>query len=189
MELKKIKWQDTELDLVETFKEGKYEELLKYVKENEQVLVSSIINDGLNGTQLLLKYGSAKLNFFEEFIKDNSEIYALFKLGELQGYLDYLNTVSYEDHMNKLYKAKFAAVKMHKPKYRRCFEQIIRVLYDSSDIMDLDKLKKKLPRNVKIKFLIDILVVEGFVHFYEGLGYSLSDGGIRIGKMLKEKQK
>ena len=43
----KLNWQNTKLEPVESFKNGKYEALLKYVKENESALISSFANENL----------------------------------------------------------------------------------------------------------------------------------------------
>lgn len=192
----KLKWQNTALKPEESFEKGEYEELIKYVEENEHVLHSEFfypprknpyfetaISDDLG---LTVKYGHSKLNYFEEIIKKNPMFYALFKLGELRGQLNFIGHIRYEKDKTTLAMQCFYAIRAYYSEYSILFCEILKHLYVSGE-MPLTELAKTLNSDEEI-------VRKAFLHlnshsfvschneFKEK--YALSDSGIRVAKKL-----
>lgn len=186
--MEKLKWQNTKLEPVESFKNGEYEALLEYAKKNEQALLSTFINEGSSALNLTLMYGSSKLTYFENFLKEeNSIYYVLFKLGELKGHLDTLGRIKYEESQCKLAIAKFDSYKADFPDDEHTLaETIIKTLYTTPEIDTVRKMIKSF--NIKkelIKATLLHLCRYDFIHFYEcGERYSLSEPGIYLAKGL-----
>lgn len=184
----KLKWQNTKLEPVESFKNGEYEALLEYVKENELALLSTFINEGSSALDLTLKYGCSKMNYLENFLKEeNSIYYVLFKLGELKGHLDTLGRIKYEESQCKLAMARFDSYKDDFPNDEHGLaENIIKTLYITPEIDTVGKMIKSF--NIKkdlIKATLWHLCRYDFISSYEcGERYSLSDWGIYLAKEL-----
>lgn len=185
----KLKWENTQLEIGETLKKGEYEEILKYVEENERTLMSEVATHGLSrDARLSLKYGSGKMGYFEKSIEEDDEKYALFKLGELYGHINCLNKLVYEEQWNSFAKAKLTVAKTYDRVNPTLLEDVIKYLHNCGKDMTAKKLADVLSsKESEVQTALNILVAEGFVHNYEDFGYSLSDLGRRIGKLLKGK--
>ena len=183
----KLKWQNTALEPVESFEKGEYEELLKYVEENELTLRSLFVNGNIPEFELTSKYGQSKMGYFEGFVKENPKFHALFKLGELYGYLHALGDVKYESDWNAIAMNRFSEFKTAFPGYASLSEKIITVLRNAGSIT-VEELTKCLNAEKKLtEETLHHLFIEGFVYCYDTrvARYTLSDLGIRLAKQLK----
>jgi len=186
---KLLKWENTKLEIGETLKKGEYEELLKYVKENERVLMTEVASYGLSDTvRHSLKYGTSKMVYFEKTIEEDNETYALFKLGELYGYINCLNKLAYEEDWYTLAKARLADAKTYDRANPDLIEAVIKYLYSSRKDGTAKGIANAISSNERdIQITLNILRDEGFLNYYESFGYSLSDLGIKLGKILSLK--
>lgn len=185
----KLKWQNTKLEPKESFEKGEYEELLKYVKENEAMLRSLFVNENFSDYDFTAKYGYSKMSYFEKFVEEKAPMfYALFKLGELQGYLDALGSIRYEEKLNSLALTKFVEFKTDNPSSSSLAESILKKLLNA-EIVTVKSLETVLniPKN-SIQTALNNLLTEGFICcYYEGSSrerYSLTEDGIRVAKQL-----
>ena len=181
-----LKWQKTQLKPEESFEKGNYEELLKYVKENENQLMTAFFNDDTSAINPMLKYGSEKMDYFEKVIQDNPMFYALFKLGELNGHLTVFNAIKYNEQVISLTKAKFETFKSNYPSYAALSNAILKQLYKSGKPGTLENIVRALNTKKKlIRDVLSLLTLYGFINHYSLFGiYSLSDTGIIIAKQI-----
>ena len=182
----KLKWQNTKLEPVESFEKGEYEELLKYVEENELMLRSLFVNRNIPEFELTSKYGQSKMGYFEGFAKENPMFHALFKLGELYGYLHALGDINYENSWNAIAMNKFSEFKTDFLAYAALSEAILKELYKNGS-MTLEKLTIHLnTKKQLVKDSLFYLCITGFVCCYDSSikTYSLSELGIRLTKLF-----
>lgn len=185
----KLKWENTQLEIGETLKKGEYEELLKYVEENERILMTEVASHGLGGdARLSLKYGSSKMGYFEKSIEEDAEKYVLFKLGELYGHIDCLNKLLYEEQWNSFAKAKLTVAKTYDRVNPTLLEDVIKYLHNCGKYMTTKKLADVLSsKESEVQTVLNILLIEGFVQRFDDHGYSLDELGVRMGRLLKKK--
>lgn len=180
----KLKWQNTQLEPVESFEKGEYEELLKYVEENESMLRTLFVNGNIPEFELTSKYGQSKIGYFEGFAKENSMFHTLFKLGELYGYLHALGDVNYENSWNTIAMDRFSEFKTAHSDYAALSETILKELRKNGS-MSLDELNIRLnTKKPLIQDSLHYLVIEDFIIYYANKDYSLSEIGIRVAKQL-----
>ena len=184
----KLKWQNTQLEPVESFEKGEYEELLKYVEENELTLRSLFVNGNISDFEFASKYGCSKMTFFENFTEEkNPMFHALFKLGELNGYLHALGAVNYENGWNTIAMNRFSQFKTAFPSYDQLSKEIITELRNT-DLLTAAELTKRLNSEKTLtEDILQALFLEGFVCRYDLAvpKYTLSDLGTRLAKQLK----
>lgn len=187
----KLKWQNTKLEPKESFENGEYEALLKYVEQNERALLSSLCNDDDSTIGLTLKYGDSKMIYFEEFIKANQDtmLYALFKLGELKGHLDAIGKIRYENQYQSIAMRDFSNFKANHPDCAALSEAIIKKLLEQSPLTVEELTKALNVKKVLIKDTLINLFWAGLVDrrdYTHNFHYVLSETGIRIAKELKK---
>lgn len=185
----KLKWQNTKLEPVESFEKGEYEELLKYVEENELTLCSLFVNGNIPEFELTSIYGQSKMGYFEEFTKKNPMFHVLFKLGELYGHLHALGRVKNESDWNAIAMDRFEALKKAHPDDASILEHTIRRLRNTSSVAAKELSKCFNAKKEYIEKILYYLEIEGFVNCYNDNPsmprYTLSDLGIRLAKQLK----
>jgi len=184
---KKLKWQNTKLEPVESFEKGEYEELLKYVEENELMLRSLFVNGNIPEFEFTSKYGCSKMTFFENFTKEkNPMFHALFKLGELNGYLNALGAVNYENSWNSIAMDKFSEFKAAFPSYASLSEKIITELRNAGTLTAEELAHRLNAEKSLTEDILQALFIEVFVCRYDLAvpRYTLSDLGIRLAKQL-----
>lgn len=186
----KLNWQNTELKPEESFEKGEYEELLKYVKENEQALISAFTSTDSSAfdiqLNLMLKYGSAKLGYFEQVIHENPMFYTLFKLGELNGHIDAFNSIEYEKDQKRIAMRRFFNFKASHITHAALAEAIIKQFYLLGG-MNLEKLTELLSSEEESTYTtLNCLTDEGFLDYEGGNSFALTDLGLRVGKQLSE---
>lgn len=186
----KLKWQNTALEPVESFEKGEYEELLKYVEENELMLRSLFVNGDIPDFEFASKYGCSKMTFFENFTKEkNSMFYVLFKLGELNGYLHALGAVNYENSWNTIAMDRFKALKKAHSDDASILKHTIKRLRNTGSVTAKELSKCFNAKQEYIEKILYYLDIEGFVNCYNDnpsiKSYTLSDLGIRLAKQLK----
>lgn len=183
----KLKWQNTKLEPVESFVKGEYEELLKYVEENELMLRSLFVNGNIPDFEFTSKYGCSKMTFFENFTTEKSQMFhALFKLGELNGYLHALGAVNYENNWNTIAMNRFSEFEASFPNYVDLSKEIIPMLRNTNPLTAEELSKHLNAENNLIEDILLSLYIEGFVCRYDLSipRYTLSDLGIRLAKQL-----
>jgi len=181
-------WLDSKLNLTDEFANGSFEKLVEYSKENELNLMHIWMNGDADDVNKILRYGTAILKYFEATIAEDSKAVAAYKLGELSGYLGCLNHIVYENQQNYLAMHRFESVKLLRPKFKTEFEDVIKAF---SKVGGKSLKEKELLNMVSLNLLdlSDVLILltqSGFLHFYESLGYSLSDTGCRLMKELSK---
>lgn len=182
-----MKWKNAELEVVETFKKGEFDKLLEYVKENEQAVLSGIATEDLIQTRIETAYGAGVMMYFEKFVENDSEKNALLKMGELKGYLECLDAMSRESQKETLAEIKFDMIRMGHKEYSAYFEDVVKALYKAKTAMNNSDFEEIILLESEIRNVFDILLENGFICFDEGQGYSLTESGMKIGKMLKRK--
>ena len=181
-------WLDSKLNLTDEFANGSFEKLVEYSKENELNLMRIWMNGDADDVNKILQYGTAILKYFEATIAEDSKAVAAYKLGEVSGYLGCLNHIVYENQQNYLAMHRFESVKLLRPKFKTEFEDVIKAF---SKVGGKSLKEKELLNMVSLNLLdlTDVLILltrSGFLHFYESLGYSLSDTGCRLMKELSK---
>jgi len=179
-------WLDSKVNLTEEFANGSFEKLVEYSNENELNLMRIWINDDAEDVNRILKYGTAILKYFEATIAEDSKAVAAYKLGELSGYMGCLNHIVYENQQNYLAVHRFESVKLLRPKFKTELEDVIKAFSKvGGKSLKEKELLDKVPLNLlDLCDVLNLLTKSGFLNFYESLGYSLSDMGIRLTKEL-----
>ncbi|MBE5812025.1 MAG: hypothetical protein E7314_00025 [Clostridiales bacterium] len=184
----KLKWQNTELKPEESFKKADYETLIQYAKENEHTLICEFFNGNASDFGLTLKYGSAKMNYFQKVIEEYPLFYALFKLGELNGHLDVFNAIKYEEQLDKIASHHFSDFVLNYSSSAELAKAILKRLYNTGEILlTLTDLEKALNTDKKhIKGVLRLLARHNFINCCESSyeKFSLTDLGKRVGKQL-----
>jgi len=159
---------------------------VEYSNENELNLMRIWINDDAEDVNRILKYGTAILKYFEATIAEDSKAVAAYKLGELSGYMGCLNHIVYENQQNYLAVHRFESVKLLRPKFKTELEDVIKAFSKvGGKSLKEKELLDKVPLNLlDLCDVLNLLTKSGFLNFYESLGYSLSDMGIRLTKEL-----
>lgn len=182
-----INWRNPKLDLEETFKKGDFTTLIYYAEENALDLMSIFLRKGLSETVYELRYGSAVLNYFEENLKAKPDQMALFKLGQLSGYVACLERIRCESDQDKLAKARFEVAKEKFSDYGTEINKIVIALSEKVGMNENDLLQVVLLKVSKLQEIMQTLVNCSIVHFYSyNQQYSLTDIGLRVAIQLKK---
>lgn len=182
-------WLNLEFDLETEFDRGSFEELMKYANSNELHLMRIWLSGNPSNIRKTLRLGTLLLNFFEDTISEDLKSLSAFKLGELSGHLECLNRILYETDQKDLAKGKLETIKSMYPEYSHYFDNIIVVLFSNENVSILEQeLLKKIPLSIQeLKKVLDVMVQNALINYYENIGYSLSDTGYQLAQSIAEK--
>lgn len=103
-------WIDYNKNVVETYKNGEYKELIKYAEKNIQNLSGEIVKENEQTLQILCKQGAFVTNRFFHAIEDESQLLSVYYMGMLQEIVDQLSKIQFkkiEEKSNKQYYEKY----------------------------------------------------------------------------------
>ena len=175
------------LVLKDAFKEKDFDTLITYLNQNEIQLLSDFLHGNSDEIYLSLITGSFLLNYFEEQIKADSEKNAIFKLGELNGYIHFLESILYEDNQNKLVNSKFEKVLSRFPNHTNILKKVVIALSEKVEVKEQELLDTLSISLTDLKEIIKVLEEEDFIYNYTKSlsGYALTDLGLRLIRQLK----
>lgn len=180
-------WSNGNLDLREEFEKGSFEELIEYCQKNELNLMHIWQNKDITEINKILRYGTALLRYFEATIDKDPKMLSVFKLGQLSGHLDCLNQILYENQQNDAVRVRFEEIKLSRPNFKTEFEDVMKIFLQEGRSIKEEEFLNMLNLNlVDLRDVLNLLTKNQFLHFYEFLGYSLSDLGIRLVKELSK---
>lgn len=185
-------WLDSKFDLPDAFGKERFDELIEYVNTNEHNLMRIWLNQDSKEIEKTLMLGTALLSYFEKTIEEDPKVLTVFKLGELQGYLNCLNLIKYERQQDRIARGRLATAIVFNNEYSEHFKKVILTLYNSNtSTMTEKKLYKVISLKLEdVNKVLNILCNNGLLNYYEMAGYTLNDMGIRLAKQLtKEKAK
>lgn len=178
-------WLNPDLDLEEAFNNKSFEHLIKYSDDNKSNLMQIWLLRNQIDTRNVLQLGAVLLRYFEGSITDDLKSLTAFKLGELSGHLACLERILYETDQNDMAKAELEAVKLMYPQFSNYFENIlVAILNKNSNASEQDLLDAVALNSQELKQVLNIMLQNVFVHYYEGFGYSLSEKGYLLARLL-----
>ena len=181
-------WLNSDFDLETEFDRESFEKLTEYANSNELHLMRIWLSGNQSDIRKTLRLGTSLLGFFESKISEDSKSLTAFKLGELSGYLACLNRILYETDQDNLAKRKLETIKSMYPEYSNYFENIIVALSNENGSILEQELLKKIPLSIQeLKKVLDVMVQNALINYYENMGYSLSDTGYRLVQSIAKK--
>ena len=180
-----LEWENPKLNLQEAFAKGDFQSIIEYAEENEMQLQSILLGEDLSKSDLTLKFASCLLGYFESNLGEDLEKKALFKLGELTGYLRLMEFIKYENEQNQWAMAKFEKAKSMLPKLEKQLKKIIIALAEKVGSQEEELISKTQVSQQELQEMIEALVQVGLVNDYTMPleGYTLTDMGIRLVEM------
>lgn len=94
--MKELKWIDVEKNILVTYKDGKYDEVIRYVEENLQNISHIMESDDTKLIQEINKQGTFITNRFLHYIESDGKLKAAFYMGMLRELIDYIGSKQYE---------------------------------------------------------------------------------------------
>ena len=177
-----------DFDLIGLFSEKQYDILKKYAYENQNKIMSYWTNNDFDSLQYILKYASSKLYFFESFLKQNEELYSVFRMGALIGTNESYEKLRHEEQYNKIV-AEAAFQSLNTIKYLDSITKLLERygLLTHAEISNHLSLKTSTLTEA-IKKIKDTGIIN-----IQSSGkykiYSLTDLGVRYGRFLREQEK
>lgn len=185
-----LKWKNPELDLEKAFKKGDFAALITYATENEDILRSGFLSENFEETKGSLRFGAFKMNYFETLLKEETDQTALFKLGELSGYIHLLNSMFFEDNQNKLAQARFEMVLSRFPNHASCLKNIVILLSEKVGTTEKEIIEKVSISSTELQEIMQALELVQLAQYYPNSHeYTLMDFGLRLAKLLKKEIK
>ncbi len=89
-------WLEKDMDLLEMLKDGEYDVLLQYARDNQQYLMTKWDAEDEQSFQKTLRFGMAVLRYFEHHLQENLNETVLFRLGALKGALEIFECLEFE---------------------------------------------------------------------------------------------
>lgn len=178
------------LDLKKIFDDRDFNTLIEYVKENELQLLSTFLSKNSEELKHAILLRTSELDYFESYIEKNLKNSAIFKLGELNGFIHLLEHILYEDSQNKLAKSFFERAISQIPNSSSQLKDIILELSENS-IYKEDKLFNKFSLSPEeLHEIIKVLIECNLVNVHDSYSpsfrsYTLTDIGTRLAKQLK----
>jgi predicted transcriptional regulator len=184
-----LEWKNPKLNLQEAFSKGDFASLIAYVEENEMQLQSILLEGDLSKADLTLKFASCLLGYFESNLEGDFEKKALFKLGELTGYLRLIEFLRYEENQNQWAMAKLEQAKKRLPNLEKHLEKVIMILAENVTTQEKELIYKAHVSSQELEEMIEVLIQIGLVQDYTMslAGYRLTDMGIRLVSQISKK--
>ena len=183
-------WIQGDLDLREEFEQGNYSKLLEYVEQNELHLIQLLSSRDFETLRKSLRFSTGTLRFLEYSLKQDPKSSAAFKLGELFGYIECLNHLSYEDDSNILALKAFYVARTHMLFLEENQVKELLSVISSESNMTKSLLYSKNPslKEVEIDYALKVFDRFAIINCYDQFPdplYGLTDLGRRIVKQFK----
>lgn len=97
-----IRWVEPDTDFEELYESSKFQELCVLAKENVNLLVSLFQNLRMEELQKSLSFAIATLCYFEDNIRKDDRLAAVFDIGKLAGCSEALDKIQYSQERKRM---------------------------------------------------------------------------------------
>ena len=187
MDKKSLGWYETKKELMELFDEKDYDEIIRYVQDNSDILLSLIKKEVIKDSNGLLRYEKAIIDeLADEKICNNKEFESLYSLGFLSGIIKSCMCVAAEKRQLELLSVE------NEELYCRItyLDRVVEIVGKQKSISHTELAEELSIYSSTLSEAMKKILKTGLIS-YKRFGkyklYSLTDKGVRYIRLLRKK--